>query len=218
MKTTTFARSMVYATLVASLAFPACGSSSGASCGKIEPCGGTLLGTWNASGACVNSMALMTAYAPAFAGFCPTTTVTSPKLTVSGSLTFNADMTYSVMLMEDVTFSINVPMSCLSGGTCAALSTALQGMTLDPSIQSITCAGTTTCACNTVLTPTNANETGTYSTSGTAAMLINSAGTNDGGDYCVQGNQLHLLTVDRMMNMGPMGQATINEDIVATKK
>jgi hypothetical protein len=213
MKTTTFARSMVYAAVMIVLVLPACGGSSGGSAGsclQVEPCGGNLVGSWSLSNACINSAAI----SMQFAGVCPTAAVTAAHVTASGSLMFNADMTYSTMLNEGGTFSVSVPASCINGGSCTLLGAALQ----DPSFQSVTCTGSTTCVCNVVLAPMITNETGTYTTSGTAAMLTTSTGTTDGGDYCVQGNELHLVTVDRTMNMGPMGQATINEDIVAIKK
>jgi len=34
----------------------------------------------------------------------------------------------------------------------------------------------------------------------------------------VQGNTLHLLDVDTSMNMGPMGQATITDDVTLSKQ
>jgi hypothetical protein len=204
---------MVYAVALVVLTLPACGGSSGGagSCLKVEPCGGNLVGTWNLTTGCVNTMALSSQ----FTALCPGISVSGAHVSASGPLTFNMDMTYSAMLNEGVSFTLNIPASCnTSGASCAALGAAI----VDPSIKSATCSGTTSCACSIVLAPIVTNETGTYTTAGTAAMLMSSTGTTNGGDYCVQGTELHLVTVDRTMNMGPMGQATINEDLVAIKK
>jgi hypothetical protein len=44
-----------------------------------------------------------------------------------------------------------------------------------------------------------------------------SAGTST-VPYCVQGTTIHFLQIDTTMNMGPMGQATIDQDVIATKQ
>jgi hypothetical protein len=122
--------------------------------------------------------------------------------------------------MATIGFNWNVPTSCLGGMTCAALNAAIQAsqqQNPDPAIQSITCVGTGTCVCRFVGTPQTENETGTYTTSGTAITTTASGGTVDSGDYCVQGDTIHIVTVDRTMNTGPMGQATILSDVTATR-
>lgn len=195
----------------------ACGGGSGGSCGKVEPCGGNLVGHWVVSGSCVNKAALMTDLADVFATLCPEFSVGTINYKVSGSLTFNTDMSYAFDLMEAADFKLNFPASCVQsvGATCADVQATLADPT-DPTT-SVTCAGTSGCTCTFVTAPSTSSDTGTYTLAGTAAMLTNASGTS-GGEYCVQGNDLHLTEVDRTMNMGPMGQATINQDIVAKKQ
>ena len=207
---------MAFAALLFTASFSGCGGSSG-SCGKVEPCGGSLVGSWNVTGACVNSAALMSSLGSDFSTFCPTATVSGASATASGSLTFNADMTYSANLTQGSTVAITIPATCLSGASCAVLTAAIQAQN-DPALQSISCTGTGSCTCTGVMAPMTTNESGTYTTSGTVATLTSSTGTTTVGDYCVQANELHLVTVDTTTNMGPMGQATIDEDIVAAKK
>jgi hypothetical protein len=59
-------------------------------------------------------------------------------------------------------------------------------------------------------------NSGTYSISGTNLMLQSSSST--GGSYCAEGTELHLVSVDAYMDMGPMGMATITSDVVALKQ
>ena len=63
------------------------------------------------------------------------------------------------------------------------------------------------------------SDNGTYSAGGTSLSVISAiTGNGNSGGYCVQGSTLHIITIDSTMNMGPMGQATIDEDVTATKQ
>jgi hypothetical protein len=198
-----------------------CGSGGGGSCGQVEPCGANLVGNWTVSGACLNAAKVMQiGVDDGFIDICATSTVTNGRHDVSGTFMFNADMTYSASLSVTIGFTWNVPTACLQGATCsafnAALQTALQ-QNPDPAIGSIICTGASTCACAFTSPIMPDQETGTYTTSGTAYTTVASDGTTTRGDYCVQGNTVHFPEVDTTMNMGPMGQATIDADVVATK-
>ena len=197
-----------------------CGSSSGSagSCGQVEPCGGDVVGNWKFTGSCVNRMTVMDAVASDFS-FCPTFTIGAVNLSTTGTATFGADMSYSVNATQSGSESFNLPASCLSGVSCAALSTAIQAA-VGPGtgVDSASCTGSGGCTCTMVLTPTATSETGTYATSGNTLTTTASDGTVSGQDYCVKGTSMHLVEVDTTMNMGPMGQATINSDIVLQKQ
>jgi hypothetical protein len=52
---------------------------------------------------------------------------------------------------------------------------------------------------------------------GTTLSSISVDGSTSDDPYCVQGNELHSLSVDMMMPMGPMGQVHIQGDLVLKK-
>jgi hypothetical protein len=144
-----------------------------ASCPKLVPCGGSVLGTWEYSAACV---------ADPFAGVaqqCPTATVTGSKGTVKGRVVFDG---VKVTRTATVTFSatVVVPAEC-SAGQCAAVEAALK-KTLD----SATCkpAGGG-CSCD-VATSESGTQANAYTVSGTTVSIA------DGStyEYCVTGDEL----------------------------
>ena len=202
-------------------AIAGCGSGSGGTCGRVEPCGGDVVGSWTISDGCINPvLGMQIAVDEGFTALCPTSTLTNMTSDASGGFSFNADLTYSSSITATIGFNWNVQTSCLGGMTCAEFNAAIQAaqqQNPDPGIQSITCAGSGTCVCRFIGTPQSENETGTYTTSGTAITTTASDGTVETGDYCIQDNTFHVVTVDRTMNTGPMGQATILSDITATR-
>jgi hypothetical protein len=190
----------------------AAGSGSNGSCGNVEPCGGSLVGTWSFTAECINSMV----FAPQTQAICAQASVSSVNASVSGSATFDASMVYSVT--QNVTAAVvwNVPASCVAGGTCADFADTFQSQ-LAAGV-TFTCTGSSDCSCTESVVGST-TDNGTYSTTG-SVLAINSAvsGSTTTGGYCIQGSTLHLLTVDATMNMGPMGQATIDKDVVAQKQ
>jgi hypothetical protein len=191
----------------------ACGDGAG-SCGKVQPCGGDVVGSYNISGACYNSASLEM---PVIEG-CPGATVAITSLGVTGSATFGADMTYSVSETITATASQTLPASCLTMNgltlTCMQVDQLAQQVLLsNPAIQSIRCAGSSSCTCTFTLAPMTIAESGTYTTSGTTISLVDSAGGASSSEYCVQGNELHLISIDMTMPMG-----TIEADTVLTKR
>ena len=192
-----------------------CGGGSG-SCGKVQPCGGDVVGNYSVSAACYDTAALnmMNVIAD-----CPGATVNISGLSVSGSGSFNADMTYSVMETISASVSEAIPASCLMMSgitlTCAQLDQAIQTLlTQNPgTYQSAHCSGSSSCTCSFVLAAQTTTETGTYTTSGTTITTTDSTGTSSSSSYCVQGNELHMLQVDMTMAMGK-----VQADLVFTKK
>jgi hypothetical protein len=210
--------------LVLAVSFGSCGGgdSGGGSCGKVEPCGGDIKGQWTVATSCADSAALTAQIPPALSAMCPAAKVTTADVSTTGSYTFNADLTYSTMLSQTGTGTVNVPQSCLSGLTCPLLTAAIQVAMIQspvPGIQSVTCAGTSDCVCTIVPAPVTSNEAGTYTTSGNMLTTSPTGGASLSKSYCVQGSTtLHFMTLDRTTNTGPGGQATITADIVARKK
>lgn len=191
------------------------GSTASGACGQVEPCGGAVDGVWNASSGCLNNTAFMLEVTKGLPTGCGLVAVSSSSDNAVGSLTFaQATMTYSSAVTETVNIQFTIPVACINGQTCAQYGSSLaqQGNATTAS-----CLGTTSCACT--LTEQNAmNESGTFSTSGTTLTLTSSLGTQSSGPYCVQGTSLHLIDVDTTTNLGPNGQATIDDDTVFTKQ
>jgi len=190
-------------------AVSSCGGGSG-SCGKVAPCGGDVVGNYNITSACLT----LSSMDMPLEG-CPGATVNASGIRVSGSASFNADMTYTLNETISASASETIPASCLTMNgitlTCQQLDQAIQQLvTENPGVfQSAHCAGASSCTCSFTLAPVTTNSSGTYTTSGTTLTLSGGGG----GEYCVQGNELHLISIDMTMPM-----ATMNGDIVLTKK
>jgi len=193
-----------------------CGGGSG-SCGKVSPCGGNVVGNYNIGAACLDSAALNMDMN--LIPSCPGATVSISGLNVSGSASFNADMSYTVTETVSASASEAIPASCLTTNgvtvTCAQLDQAIQTLiTQNPgTYQSGHCSGSGSCTCNFTTAPMAMTETGTYTTSGTTITTTDSTGTSSSSQYCVQGNELHIVQVDMTMAMGK-----IQADVVMTKK
>ncbi len=113
-----------------------------------------------------------------------------------------------------MSFSVNLPSSCTLG-QCAVLAAYLQSSLGAGSTAS--CTGTSACACS-LTEQVNNEESGTYTTSGSTLTTTSATSGTSAQGYCVKDNTLHLVAVDATMNMGPMGQATIEEDTTFTKQ
>jgi hypothetical protein len=188
------------------------GGSGVGSCGNVEPCGGSLVGTWNVTSECINSMIL----APQTQAICAQATLTDVSISVSGNLTFAADMTYTSHETGTLVITWNVPASCLTGETCDYFASMFA--TELPAGATFTCTGSAGCSCTEAALVTN-DDNGMYGTTGSNLVITSAvSGQTQTGGYCVQGSTLHLITVDATMHTGPMGGATINKDIVAVKQ
>jgi hypothetical protein len=189
-----------------------CGGGSGGSCG-VQPCGGDVAGNWRATSACADQASLDAAFMGAIAD-CPSATLTNVHYAPSGTLMFGSSMSYTADITMGISFTMNMPASCLQGQTCADANTALQSIVGTDGITSVSCSGSGSCTCAIVGTLDVENSAGTYATAGTTLTLTAASGGNgDSGPYCVQGSTLHLVTVDMSMAM-----AKITGDIVLTKQ
>ena len=134
-------------------------------------------------------------------------------LDVSGTVTFDANLTYSSSTATTASVQSAVPMSCLpSGATCSD-----ENSTIDAGGESVsqTCvASASNCVCNLSETLAAMTITGTYSTSGTMVTTNASTGTASTSGYCVQGNTLYLIA--NAMTAG--GTSTPAETLVATRQ
>jgi hypothetical protein len=174
-------------------------SSAQSSCGKVAPCGGNIVGTWKIVASCAQAPSSSTPGNACTNGG----TVQAISVDASGTATFNADMTYSVNILEMDSETVEVPLSCLSTngvmGTCADLASAISGVGTDAGTSASCTTAGANCTCTVSESGTTLDETGTYTVSGTAFATMQGTGANTGmggGTYCVQGNTLTLSSVD----------------------
>jgi hypothetical protein len=196
------------------LVLSSCGGGSGGSCGKVEPCGGPVAGTWKATTSCSSAAVFNDMLSD-----CPGAHATAQNGSPAGTIVLNADLTYAMSVSVPFVMNVSIPLSCTTAASCADLAATI-GETLTGDAQannSVVCSGNSTCSC--VMTQTaSLAGTGTYATSGTTLTLTDDTGYANSGTYCVQANTLHLVDVDMSMNMGPMGQATITDDLTLSKQ
>jgi hypothetical protein len=161
----------------------------GAICGSVAACGGAVVGRWNITDVCVTGDMDLS-------DICTGITA-SIVLSVSGSATYNADLTYTQTGTQGGTVRYHFPTACLGTQTCAQVQANLlsagsaAGMGL--TFQSGTCfAEIAGCQCNAILTSSSADETGTYRTGG-GTLTTTHDGTEDANRYCVNGNTMHQM-------------------------
>jgi hypothetical protein len=207
---------MVALAMLAAAILPACGDDPASTCGKVQPCGGDVVGNYDVSAACATST-----LSPAELGFnCPEATVGRPTISTSGSASFNADLTYTMMTTSSGTAQVNFPPACLSSLTGGLTLTCDQINDLVPlliasmpdTLQSATCGGGDTCTCTVTTVPRTVTESGSYSTTGTTLTRTLDTGGVLTGQYCAQGNSLHFMVLDSTM------PTTILADTVLTKR
>ena len=210
--------SSIWSTVIGSVAlaatFASCGGNHGA-CG-VQPCGGDVVGNWQAAGACANRALLNEQVLSSIMGLCQGATLGAVTIKPAGTMSFRTDQTYTSALTISATAVVNVPESCLAGQTCATLTVLLQSALVGTNgIQSATCMGNGSCACTFTLLSDFENSAGTYTTAGTVLNLYATTGTatTGGGDYCVKDNSLHLVTLDMTMPM-----AAVSGDIILKKQ
>jgi hypothetical protein len=200
-----------------------CGSDPGAagSCGKVQPCGGDIVGDWRVVADCVNDAVLSMKLASDFGASCPTVTGHA-NVTETGSFTFSAGLSFSASATVAGTVDMNIPASCLAGSTCADVNAAIQAdlaANPSPGITSVSCLGSSACTCRFTVGPVPLLESGTYTTAGTTLTLTSAAdGSVDQGGYCINGTTGHLMTLVMSMPMGSMGTMTIDEDTVMVRQ
>jgi hypothetical protein len=177
-----------------------------ASCGKVAPCGGSLVGTWTVSSSC-DSPTNFTGGAA-----CPAATIDESQVKVTGLLTFGADMTFATSIAQSGTLRFSVPVDCVASigaGSCDELASLISP---GPPDATTTCTTTNaTCVCALVYAGSLAtNSNGTYTTAGSVLTTTDDAGYTADSSYCVQGNAIHVVSVDATTG-------AITSDLVATK-
>jgi hypothetical protein len=195
-----------------------CGGSSGdgGSCGTVQPCGGSVVGTWKVASTCVLDDSL---FASDATDICATATIHVNNISAMGGVTYGAAGTYQDTGSLMFSLQLTVPMSCLATGeTCSDLDTGFaQEMQQDMTLTSHSCSTSgTSCVCALAFNePTT--DSGTYSTSGTNLTTTATGSQASTDAYCVEGNTLHDIAVDMSMQTS-MGKIKIQGDVVFTKQ
>ncbi len=146
------------------------GGGGGAQCGELTACGGDVVATWSIVDQCLT-------------GFpdsqnCGVTLV-SDNINVTGSVTFNADGTFTQNLATTGTLVTNIPAGCFQGAVtnCAMLNNA-----------TTECTGNASVACEcTISQNETSTEPGLYTTAGNSITIDGVA-----SDYCVDGDTLSV--------------------------
>jgi hypothetical protein len=192
------------------------GSSAPPNCGIEQPCGGDVVGNWSFAGVCSN----VAASSAEVMAICPGASIGGSSISLTGSLIFNADGTYTASNWHE-TFSLTetVPLSCAGGSTssCAENNgTTTETQNGVSATVTTTCTGTTVCTCRLSGNLSIASDAGSYTIAGTTLDLLGPA-TSGTFPYCVEEKRLHLMELSATMTT-PMGQAVITSDIVAQKQ
>jgi hypothetical protein len=192
-------------------------TSGGTSAGNTAPscampfsaCGGSVVGTWSLSKACVSKFVNPGNMA------CPSSTAQLGE-DVSGTIKFNEDGTFVTNANTTIRETLSIPSTCLVDGgvteTCQQLQNSLNQPTdagAPPAVASCTSAAMGGCSCELSDTLMGGGQQATYSTLGTRIAL----GGAPPAQYCVQGNTLRLETA---VSNGSPGSATIT--LEATKQ
>jgi len=191
MNTRVVRTSAVLGALMCAAAAGGCGPGSGTgsappSCLQVQPCGGNVVGTWSFLGAC-RTPAVLQNFNDSLQASCPGASISALDIDISGTITYNPDLTYAANVTETIRATEIFPLSCLGFASCADVVSSNAGST-------VSCTGTTTCTCRVTGGPPMI-ETGTYTTAGTDLTMAGPTST-DTDAYCVQNNELHIIGVD----------------------
>jgi hypothetical protein len=181
-----------------------CGSDDGGtSCTNTPACGGKIVGTWKVVSACEVAN-------PGVMADCAGETSSVSGFSLTGTITFNGDLTYSSTHVVSSSSTALLPQSCLEQQaiTCEGLSAIIRSTPMPGVTASCSVNGLGGCTCN--LRQTNVTETasGTYSTNA-AGQLTQSptGGASTLSDYCVRGSTLTL---------SPHNDARFMSDVMGT--
>jgi hypothetical protein len=183
--------------------------ASSPTCAKVQPCGGSVVGTWKLTSTCVGDGVVDAS------SICPAATGSIDMISGTGTVTYAADGTYQTMGRLALDVTLTIPTACFGPGeTCATLGAMLAQQAQIPAASCTTSGASCACRISTV----QGAETGTWQTSGTTLTLTPMGGDVSNDDYCVQGNELHDIALDTTMPLGAMGAMRIAGDLVYTKQ
>jgi hypothetical protein len=171
--------------LALSLVLFGCGSRGGSSagvskgCQNAPACGGDIVGSWSIASKC------LTLDVSSFTDGCPSATAYANGYQITGMVTYDASMTFTMMSTLSGSVVVRYPAACLtpSNGvpvTCDELGPALLAPGKYASVDCV--ADGVGCECTIEMTAETSTATGTYSI--TMGNVL-TAGLSDESDYCV---------------------------------
>jgi hypothetical protein len=187
------------------------GTGGSVSCSNVEPCGGTLVGSWTAASCALTVSGMVDMAATGL--MCPSAPVTG-SLRVSGTWTADAGGTYMDATTTSGELKLELPEACkrISGTTTTCDRVVLGALGLN----SIACVDNTTtmgCTCTATvhqegrpaLIAVEHPSSGTFAVEGKSVVM-----TGEGRDtkyaYCVSGNTLTMT----LETVGQVGTVTGN--------
>lgn len=189
-------------------------------CGRLQPCGGDVVGAWSFKAACLDGPALSQNMLKILNETlsCATASAENVRESVSGTITFTADSRYESDLKASGALTLKLPSSC-SDAQGAALSceelnawfAGLHKTVFDAFVCSAASAG---CICEISFSSVDAS-TGDYSVDGTHLTVGSDRARQY--EFCAQNNQLHLMTTAAADSSSGSGSVAIQSDMVATK-
>jgi hypothetical protein len=115
---------------------------------------------------------------------------------MTGTMDFRADGTYSITMAISATLRVTYPSACLGSLNCDQLSQLMQAQAAtnpDAGVTWAPCTATAgACACTEELAVQSGTGTATYSTNGSVLTEVTSTGSSSQFDYCAQGNRLTM--------------------------
>lgn len=163
-----------------------------AACGPFSACGGALTGGWNINTFCQPpENPIMD---------CPAALLSFENVRVTGTFTFNANMSFVSTGGLTGNATLTFPGTCLPVNpqtmqkiTCPQLAQALaNGFMMDPMspFTGANCTGATDCNCTLALAPISNDDRGTFTAAGNNFTLTSTMGGSGSFEYCVTGNQM----------------------------
>jgi hypothetical protein len=174
----------------------------------VTACGGDPVGNWEITSSCIKAKGTMDLSSTCSAGV-------NASASITGTSSFNADLSYSFSWLFSGSEAIGYPSACLTLGaqslTCDDLSHNFMAATAGPTLTG-TCVAASGggCRCNVTFNQFPMVEGGTYLTSGGMLTLNSDTGNSDPNGYCVQGNRMDLTVPAMMMPAMTPGATSIS--------
>jgi hypothetical protein len=172
------------------------GSGGNAASCNTTACGGDIVGKWKIVGYCGS----LTTQATSMPGCAEPLTTDVVGLTVTGTVEYRRDGTYTASMNSAGTAQLTYPAACLTlrgvTVTCEQLNQAFKqqaGAMADAGVTSLSCAAGASggCVCTEVIAGQSHLTQGTYTVGG--GVLTEGTGSSAStSSYCVQGNGLTL--------------------------
>jgi len=157
-------------------------SANGLSCGAAA-CGGDIVGTWTLETWCGE----LPEFPPS--EMCPSAVV-EIDIAMAGTLTINADESFTRAIDTTTNGSMTLPAECLEMASCEELHAYFM-MEEESPVSRCESADNDGCRCTYKETVSTDEVSGTYTVDGNTVTL-NDGETEETVDFCVGGNSIHL--------------------------